>query len=538
MIWILFFISILILVIFIFFRKRNTHSQTLLKESTVEMAKRKLEQLNQHGKHIRKLQHNYSIPKYNPVPEISAPVKQKQQLPEELINLREIALNILVGKYHLDSESQEHVSNKLDSMFGKMLNNKSGKLSPEHKIHSIQVQYDPTYSNDLLLCSSRFLMNYENLSPHTRLLVAQFIINTTSDGKELERIYDWIIDLGFDATQTQQVRQEAVDMLILSNSSRYKTVANQILESIRQIDDVPQVPEPEDNFPFNVPANLEIPVPDRQQRERPHRPHTIQIGGIDYDVALQRDLLDQFQRRKPKIERTVYQDGQSVHNHEINKSVLDAAKSLQAKYPIKSLISFDTSLLKDLSPEQRRKVESSLHRISTDDSSFGTNITLSNLFQSLQSFILSSPDKDELNKRLIQELGDMSGTCASGHLSRLVNVIQGFNAIPQQAIRIKIGDEIYAKANHTLTQALTKAENQEVSEAIIMGENQRLINNFVAQTLNHLIPEMRKEYQGTAKDEEIMKELLSSAKKYTKDEHFRIRTLPNSPESIRIESFS
>ena len=531
--WILFGLFFLLILGFLLFRIRNKRSHNLLKDSTILMARQKLDELNRHGEQIRKLQHSQqysrtpnhvsqrdSIPKRNLAEERAVPAIRREQLPRDIVELQETIINILVGKYHLDPETQVYISQKLDEMFSRLLGNMtSGSL--QHRVGKIRAQYDPMHSNELLLQSCRFLMNYENLSPSVRLRVAQFIVNTTSDGEELGRVYDWIIELGSDETASQQVRQEAVDMLILSNSSRYRTIATLILESLRRVDDVPQmqIPDEEDGFPFNIPIRqiqVERPVPGRDRRQ------TIRLGGIDYDIGEQRRILDRFQATLPKTDRTVYQDGQSVHNNEINKSVIQAAKSLQAQYPVKSRLNFDTSLLKDLPSVQRQKAETALHRIATDDAAFGEGITLSNLFQSLQSFILSSPDKDELNKRLIQELGDMSGTCASGHLSRLVNVVQGFNAIPQQAIRIKLGDEIYATVNHTLTQALTKPENQEVSEAVIMGENQKLVNNFVAQKLNTLLPEMQKAYQGTAKDDEIIKELLSAAEKYTKNKHFTI----------------
>lgn len=507
--WILFFISISILVLLVFFRIRNHQKQNLLNDSTTTIARQKLEELYQHGKQIRQHAAEYNVPKHNTISQKAVQPQRKEQLPSSLITLIETALNILVGKYHLSPDAETHVAFKLDEMFEQML--------PTIKISSIISKYDPAHSNDLLLHSSRFLMDYENLSPNTRLRVAQFIINTTLDGEELGRIYDWIIELGSDTTVSHQVRQEAVDMLILSNSSRYRKISRQILESLRQEDDI-RIEEPE-NFPEERRENVNpFVVVNPVERRR-----TIRIGGTEYDIDAQIALLNQFQHTKPKVERTVYQDGQSVHNNEINKSVLQAAKFLQTQYPAKTRLNFDTSLLNNLSSAQREKAELSLHRIGTDDATFGANITLSNLFQSLQSFIHSSPDKDELNKRLVQELEDMSGTCASGHMSRLVNVMQGFNTVPQQSIRIKLGDEIYATVNHTLTQALSKTENQEISEAIIMGEKQKLVNNFVAQKLNSIFPEMQKAYQNTAKDSEIMQELLIAAKKYTKDEHFALQ---------------
>ena len=57
----------------------------------------------------------------------------------------------------------------------------------------------------------------------------------------------------------------------------------------------------------------------------------------------------------------------------------------------------------------------------------------------LWSYIYSNENKSEMQKRLLQELEDMAGTCSSGFISRLVNTISGFGEL---SISISFEDQI------------------------------------------------------------------------------------------------
>lgn len=120
--WILFIILILILGLFIFFRFRNNHSQNLLRDSTVLIARQKLEELNHHGKEIRRLQQAQYVPVNSIIPSLKTKVKESDhphsdQISNQFSDLRENILNILVGKYHLDPETQDYISRQLNGMF-------------------------------------------------------------------------------------------------------------------------------------------------------------------------------------------------------------------------------------------------------------------------------------------------------------------------------------------------------------------------------------------------------------------------------------
>jgi hypothetical protein len=447
--------------------------------------------------------------------------RAKSLLHPDLAELRNRVLAIVTGTYHLNESTISYLQINMDYILTYLLQSKVKRGDElQNAIGAILESYNPSFNNDLVLEACRDLMNYEPVSDSKKILVAQYIVNRSSNGDEIQDIYDWIIGLASDDTTPHAIRAEAADMLMLTNNSRYIRIARDILEQLRREDDV--IPEPIPVAP--IVTTREIRIDEQDFRQPQNIPQWL--------LNQQRQLLGQFEAQKPKIKRTVFEDGQNVHNERVNSSVLEAAANIIKDNKTMSPITFDTSLLKDLPAIQRHKVDAALHRISTDFTTFKHGSTLYGLFQSLQSFINSNPNKDELNKRLIEELVDMSGQCATGHLSRLVNVVQGFDAAPKQKIRINIGDEVYAKVSHSLSQALKKAENSAAAEAIVMGDDSKTINEFVANEVNKMASEIIKEYKDIAKPEEVNAQLLSAAKAYTKNDSFALENNKVVPSTI------
>lgn len=52
--------------------------------------------------------------------------------------------------------------------------------------------------------------------------------------------------------------------------------------------------------------------------------------------------------------------------------------------------------------------------------------TLIEILAHLWNYILNSKNKKELEQRLLEELSDMNGTCTSGYITRLLNVVSGY----------------------------------------------------------------------------------------------------------------
>jgi len=90
--------------------------------------------------------------------------------------------------------------------------------------------------------------------------------------------------------------------------------------------------------------------------------------------------------------------------------------------------------------EKHNKIKLSLNRIDMDRtlySSFNSNLSL--ITVKLWSYIQQHEFEDTMILRLLEELEDMSGTCSSGFLSRLINTISGFGNF---SLRISFTDQI------------------------------------------------------------------------------------------------
>ena len=146
--------------------------------------------------------------------------------------------------------------------------------------------------------------------------------------------------------------------------------------------------------------------------------------------------------------KTIFDNKQNVHVKEIEKSVMVILETI-CYVPIVKMdddfINFDyvdkeIQKLIDDDTNDKEKILISLNRIRMDRTLYSVLcITLSVVMVKLWSYICSNENKDEMQKRLLQELEDMAGTCSSGFISRLVNTISGFGDL---SIQISFEDQI------------------------------------------------------------------------------------------------
>ncbi len=92
--------------------------------------------------------------------------------------------------------------------------------------------------------------------------------------------------------------------------------------------------------------------------------------------------------------------------------------------------------------EKDDRIILALNRIEMDRALYSRyNSTLINILLKVWTYLTGHEYEDEMKKRLLQELEEMSGTCSSGFASRLINVISGFGEFN---IRISWEDQIKA----------------------------------------------------------------------------------------------
>lgn len=143
-----------------------------------------------------------------------------------------------------------------------------------------------------------------------------------------------------------------------------------------------------------------------------------------------------------KIDKTIYNDSQNVHNSTINNSVKSCAIRLcnimKTDYIISkpewSGIMIEFKHIYDIN-----KYSTQLEKIETDTGNFNIGLNIQTIFCSLWKYIKHHKYNKELYNRLANELDAMKGVCLTGYLSRLMNVIQGFT--DDEKLQIKISDD-------------------------------------------------------------------------------------------------
>lgn len=185
---------------------------------------------------------------------------------------------------------------------------------------------------------------------------------------------------------------------------------------------------------------------------------------------------------------TIFDNAQNVHIDEIEDSVVKILEFL-SNCPTMTVgngpITYDfvkkqiEDLLKLEKPEEEKKedeekshfeqkedkIQISLNRIFMDRALYSKyNCKLLLILLKIWSYMETHKYKDEMRKRLLEELVDMSGTCSTGFASRLANTISGFGEFN---IKISWRDQIVANFNGRLNAKITKIENEEIKGKIL-----------------------------------------------------------------------
>lgn len=195
----------------------------------------------------------------------------------------------------------------------------------------------------------------------------------------------------------------------------------------------------------------------------------LQLGSLDIRPRA-REIIAELGMEDMNNIDTIFSNAQNVHTTEVEESVSEILEFF-AMLPLhmiqKKPIEFDyiqkkikDDLLLDRpenakEPTQREnKIILSLNRIHMDRVLYSKfNNTLENVLLKVWSYIIGHDYEKEMYKRLLEELEEMSGTCSTGFVSRLVNVVSGFGEF---SIRISWGDQIIANFSGRLNAVARK----------------------------------------------------------------------------------
>jgi len=141
-----------------------------------------------------------------------------------------------------------------------------------------------------------------------------------------------------------------------------------------------------------------------------------------------------YLNRRRNIQK-IYNDDQSVHNHQIQEGISNSIKYIMSIKPIKTKDELNDLIFNN--PVLTHETKSILIEYcdNTDIHSV-LNITFEELLLNIYSLILINENKDEIFKIMNIEMNDSLCKCFTGRISRLVNCLNGFDS----NIKINISD--------------------------------------------------------------------------------------------------
>jgi len=287
------------------------------------------------------------------------------------------------------------------------------------------------------------LFYFNNFNPprypmRLKLMSAQYLLQVSNrDQIDLRDIYGYLIRTSQSPTTDNGIKAECADIL---SRCGYSETAEQILEELA------------------TPVVLN----DYQTTRRYVEPRI--------------ENLPEARRRVLVKRRTVYDDGQNVHNTSINEGVKEIIRELCKEHNASIQASVRTSNLSEVSKRlvvlsrdktliTRQKIIGTIDRIMIDTSKFECDVTLCDILIMVWMKIKSSPHKEELEKRLIEEMEEMNGLCATGHLSRIVNILSGF--FDNMSVKISFKDQVKNYVYNHYNKILMSKDYSELSDKII-----------------------------------------------------------------------
>lgn len=208
--------------------------------------------------------------------------------------------------------------------------------------------------------------------------------------------------------------------------------------------------------------------------------------------------------------KAYYQDGQNVHNRDINKSVLRIASILVKQAEEKSIYNENPDLrieenkmsifqicnyLKKKFPNKAPILDDSCIYFAENIATFNDNVfSLQDLFVAVWFWIHNKEEKDiteELEKRFIEELEETKGKCSTGAMARLVNTIQGFTT-DSLSLKISTRDQCRAVVRKYIEGIMSECKDEKVLEGLL-DTNQDFIN-FVKEGVKSKLLDWEKDY--------------------------------------------
>ncbi len=361
-----------------------------------------------------------------------------------------------------------------------------------------------------------FLQNPENYTTY-RILSGQFLLLKKDELREdlRDKTEKQLLEFAKDQELDTNIRADAADVLLQSGSEeRMKQAREIILElggegaSMRTVYDnaqnvhfidvesVTEVMEFLNTLPYTATYNSvckgirELIEPQEEQYE-------------------EEETDEEFETRikAKKMERLLKLfEGEEVEENEVEPKKIMVART-RILPPVH-----------EHSDEDKKRIYISLNRIFMDRALYTRfNNTLVTILVQTWSYLEGHESKDEMKKRMLQELVDMAGWCSTGYASRIVNCISGFGEFN---LRITWGDQIAANLEGRLNACIRKLEDEDFKAGVLMEMNdsdpsqRKNFLKFFRENISQIRQEMWEEFRHHIDDPSYDMYFLKAVIKY------------------------
>ena len=208
-----------------------------------------------------------------------------------------------------------------------------------------------------------------------------------------------------------------------------------------------------------------------------------------------------------KRSKSIYADAQNVHNEKISESVNKFIEKIVSAtdIQIRSYHDIHTEVCDlvrsyKLDPRKRLSAFKALNRINIDSAAFTKRrLSMADIFVHIWLRICDADVtlRKTLENRLVEELIDMGGTCGSGHVDRLVNVLSGIDI----DITISWEEQIIANVSGRVNALIRDHPDQDTKDSISTGmlsdaseKDRAIYKRFIDESLMSIYKDMYIEF--------------------------------------------
>jgi len=193
-----------------------------------------------------------------------------------------------------------------------------------------------------------------------------------------------------------------------------------------------------------------------------------------------------------------------IHNIEMNSKYLlfDDTNEPDTKNETNDIDEDNDYVCNDTILKNLELIRASFLRFSLDRGLYNNFQSIQTLFIKIWNIIKTHEHRDSLTSRLFEELIDMSGSCTSGHISRIVNVLSGFE-INGKLINLSIDykDEMTSNMIAKLNKKICNIEDEDykynISEEMLWTSNYESrihFNKFFRENVMEIRNQLYDEY--------------------------------------------